>query len=78
MSILFKKFWLGNSLGFHDGAVVKNPPAKARDSDLIPGPGRCTWRKKWQCTPQFLPGKPHGQRSPGGSSAWGHKESDTT
>ena len=51
MGILLKKFWLGNSLGFRDGSVVKNPPAKARDSDLIPGPGRFTWRKKWQCTP---------------------------
>ena len=31
------------------------------------------WRRKWQPTPVFLPGKSHGQRSP-----WGHKESDTT
>ena len=31
------------------------------------------WRRKWQPTPVFLPGKFHGQRSP-----WGHKESDTT
>ena len=27
---------------------------------------------------QFLPGKPHGQRSLGGYSAWGGKELDTT
>ena len=36
------------------------------------------WRKKWQPTPIFLPGKPHGQRSLAGYSPWGHKESDTT
>ena len=25
---------------FHGGAVVKNPPANAGDTGLIPGPGR--------------------------------------
>ena len=33
---------------------------------------------KWQPTPVFLPGKPHGQRSLVGYSPWGHKESDKT
>ena len=28
------------SLGFSGGAVVKNPPANARDTGLSPGPGR--------------------------------------
>ena len=27
--------------GFPGGSVVKNPPAKAGDAGLIPGPGRC-------------------------------------
>ena len=36
------------------------------------------WRRKWQPTPVFLPGKSHGQRSLVGYSPWGHKESDTT
>ena len=31
-----------------------------------------------QPTPVFLPGKSHGQRSLGGCSPWGRKESDTT
>ena len=31
------------------------------------------WRRKWQSTPVFLPGKSHGQRSLGGYSPWGHK-----
>ena len=36
------------------------------------------WRRKWQPTPVFLPGKSHGQRSMVGYSLWDHKESDMT
>ena len=36
------------------------------------------WRRKWQPTPVFLPGKSHGQRSLAGYSLWGRKESDVT
>ena len=36
------------------------------------------WRRKWQTTPGFLPGKSHGQRNLAGCSPWGHKESNTT
>ena len=35
------------------------------------------WRRKWQSTPIFLPGKFHGWRSLVGYSPWGCKESDT-
>ena len=31
------------------------------------------WRRKWQHTPVFLPGKSHGQRSLVVYSPWGHK-----
>ena len=31
------------------------------------------WRRKWQPTPVFLPGKPHGQRSLTGYRPWGSK-----
>ena len=31
------------------------------------------WRRKWQPTPVFLPGKSHGQRSLVGCSPWSHK-----
>ena len=31
------------------------------------------WRRKWQPTPVFLPGKSHGQRSLAGYSSWDHK-----
>ena len=40
--------------------------------------GKIFWRRKWQPTPVFLPGKFLGQRSLVGYSTWGHKESDTT
>ena len=32
------------------------------------------WRRKWQPTPVFLPGKYQGQRSLVGYSPWGHKD----
>ena len=40
-----------------------------------------TWRRKWQPTPVFLPGKSHGQRNLAGYSprhSLCPKESDTT
>ena len=36
------------------------------------------WRRKWQPTPVFMPGKSHGTRSLVGYSPWGRKESDMT
>ena len=36
------------------------------------------WRRKWQPTPVFLPGKSNGQRRMMGYSPWGCKEWDTT
>ena len=49
----------------------------------FPGPVKlqnyqCSWRRKWQPTPVFLPGEFHGRRSLVGSSPWGSKESDMT
>ena len=61
--------------------MVKNPPAHAgdtRDMGSIHGLRRFPWRRKWQPTPVFLPGKPHGQQSLVGYSPWGSKESDAT
>ena len=39
--------------------------------------GKISWRRKWQPTTVFLPGKSHGRRSLVGYSPWGLKESDT-
>ena len=60
---------------------VKKPPANAddiRDTDLILGFGKIPWRRKWQLTPVFLPGKSHGQRRLVGYSAQSRKDLVTT
>ena len=54
-------------------SVVKNLLAITADTGSILGLGRSPWRRKWQPTPVFLPGKFHGQRSLVGYSLWGHK-----
>ena len=36
------------------------------------------WRRKWQPTPEFLPGESQGRGSLVGFRLWGHTESDTT
>ena len=43
-----------------------------------PWVGSVPWRRKWQPTPGFLPGKSHAQRSLVGYSSWSLEESDTT
>ena len=43
-----------------------------------PWVGKFLWRREWQSTPVFLPGKSHRQRSLTGHSLWGRKDSDTT
>ena len=53
--------------------MVKDPLANAGDDASIPGSGKIHWRRKWQLTPAFLPGKSHGKRSLVGYSPWGHK-----
>ena len=42
-------------MGFPDGAVVGNPPAKAGDMGSSPGPVRSHMaRRNWACVPQLL------------------------
>ena len=45
---------------------------------LDPWVGKILWRREWQCTPVFLPGKSHGQKSLASYSPQAHKESETT
>ena len=67
---------------FPDGSEGKASACKAGDLGSIPGfdpwVGKIPWRRKWQLTPVFLPGKFHGRRSLAGYSPWGRKESDMT
>ena len=53
----------------------KESTRNAGDAGLISGLGKIPWRRKWQPTPGFLPGKSHGQGTLEGYSPWGHKES---
>ena len=59
--------------------VVKNPSLSTGDpgDELDPWVRKIPWRRTWQPTLVFLPGKSPGQRSLEGYSPWGHKESDT-
>ena len=45
--------------------VLKSPPASAGDKRhrLDPWVGKIPWKKAWQLTPVFSPGKSHGQRN---------------
>ena len=45
--------------------TVKNQPTMP-EARFDPRVGKITWRRKWQPTPVFLPGKSQGQRSPTG------------
>ena len=76
-------FWLINSTqkgeqGFSGGSVIKESTCQCKRRRFDPWIGKIPWRRKWQPTPVFLPGKSHGQKSLVGYSPWGHKESNTT
>ena len=49
-----------------------------RKHKFHPWVGKIPWRRKWQPTPVFFPGKSERQRSMAGYSPWGHKELDRT
>jgi len=59
--------------GFPGGSTVKNPPANVGDAgDVGPIPGgKIPWRRKWQPTPVFLPGKIPHTEEPGGRQSMG-------
>jgi len=58
-----------------ESACLPNPGIKpARRHRFDPWVGKIPWRRKWQPTPVFLPGKSNGQRSlVGYYGLWGHK-----
>ena len=57
--------WL-NDFHFTGSSVGKESACNAGEPGL-------TWRRKWQSTPVFLPGKSHGLRSLAGYSSWGRR-----
>ena len=51
----------------------KNLPAKEGNEGSTRGLKKIPWRRKWQMTPVYLPGKSHGQSSLAGYNPWGHR-----
>ena len=66
------------SLSFPGGPSGKEPAcSRGKTRRFDPWGGKIPWRRAWQPTPVFLPGKSHGQGLVGYSPK-GLKESDTT
>ena len=51
---------------------------QCRRPGFSPWVGKIPWKRKWQPTPVFLPGKSYGQRSLSGYSPWVAKNQTTT
>ena len=75
--IIFHWIWIWYSGGTSNNNNKKKSTCQSRRCNrlrldlwvrMIP------WRRKWHCTPSFLPGKFHGQRSLAGYSPWSCKE----
>ena len=58
------------------GGSVGRIHLPSRRCGFNPWIGKTPWRRKWQPTPAFLPGKSHGKRSLADYSPRGHKEQD--
>ena len=65
-------------VGFPSGSDSKESACSVEDRGSIPGVGKIPWRREWQPSPIFLPGKFHGQRSLVSFSPWSCKEWDMT
>ena len=63
---------------FTGGSGGKVFAYNAGRTEFNPWVRKILWRRNWQPTPVFLPGKSRGQRSLKGYSPWGLNESDTT
>ena len=67
--------WVLSGLNLNLGSCrwlsIKEYPCWCRRCGFSPWIRRIPWRRKWQPTPVFLPGKFHVQRSLAGYSPWG-------
>ena len=71
-------WWTLLLLDFPGGSDGKSIWLQCWRPGFDPWVGKIPWRRKWQPTPVFLPGKYRGWRNLAGRSPWGGKESDTT
>ena len=69
---------ISDFLGGTGGKESTGQCRRKKRCEFGPWVGKIPWRRKWQPTPVFLPGKSHAQRSLVGYSPSGRKESDTT
>ena len=65
-------------LGFPGGSDGKESTRNMGDMGSIPGLGRCPGEGKGNPLQYSCLENPYGQKSLGGYSSWGRKESDTT
>ena len=68
-----KKYIVGMKIGLPWGLSSKESACQCRRYRFHPWIRNLPWRRKWQPTSSFLPGKFHGQRSLVGYSPWGYK-----
>ena len=59
--------------GFPGGSVLKGTTCQCKRLGFDPWVGKMPWKRKWQPTLVFLPGKSHGKRTLAGYSPWGHR-----
>ena len=64
--------------GLPRGLSGKEPTCQCRRCGFDPWIEKILWRRKWQPTPLFVPGKSHRKRSLAGYSPWSLKELDVT
>ena len=69
-----KLFW--SIVYLFGGSDGKESAYSAEDLSLI-WVRKIPWRREWQPTLVFMPGKSHGQKSLAGYSPWSRKQSDT-
>ena len=60
-------------MAFSGNLAVKESDCQRKRLGFYPWVRKIPWRKKWQLTPVFLPGKSPRQRSLASYSPWGHK-----
>ena len=79
ISFLFMaEYWVIFHCGLPRWLSSKESACQCRSHGFDLWVGKISWRRKWQPTAVFLPGKSHRQRSLAGYSPWGCKESDRT
>ena len=61
------------SWSFSGGSDGKEPACQCRRHRFDPWVRNIPWRRKWEPTPIFLPGKSHGQRTLEDYSPWGRR-----